>query len=247
MYTKSLKVGRCYIMADFKDIVKQLRLEHDYSQLQLAQRLNVSKSTVAMWETGKRYPSNSVYEELANFFQVDIDYLYGRTEYKTRKEMLQHFDNKADLDELRKQIADAGTVVDLSDEIYTPIKVLGEVAAGIPMYAQEDVIDFEYIPEKWTKSAKYFGLKIKGDSMSPRISEGDTVIVRQQGDAESGDIVIVRINGDTATCKRLMKYADRISLHSFNPAYKPKDFTNEQIAELPVEIIGKVIENRQKY
>ena len=83
--------------------------------------------------------------------------------------------------------------------------------------------------------------------MSPRISEGDTVIVRQQNDAESGDIVIVLINGDTATCKRLMKYSEGISLISFNPAYEPMTFTNKEILEKPVKIIGKVIENRQKY
>lgn len=195
----------------------------------------------------KNKPSTERIIKLAEFFGVQIDYLTGESEFKTKEEMFRHFDNKYNFDELREQIADIGTVVDISDEIYTPIKVLGVVAAGIPIEAQEDVIDYEYIPERWRKSGKYFGLQIKGDSMSPRISEGDTVIVRQQNDAESGDIVIVRINGNTATCKRLMKYADRISLHSFNPAYEPKDFTNEQIVELHVEIIGKVVENRQKY
>lgn len=83
--------------------------------------------------------------------------------------------------------------------------------------------------------------------MSPRISEGDTVIVRKQDDAESGDVVIATINGDSATCKRLMKYESGISLISFNPAYKPMEFTNEQITTVPVHIIGKVVENRQKY
>ena len=77
--------------------------------------------------------------------------------------------------------------------------------------------------------------------------EGDTVIVRKQDDAESGDVVIVMINGDTATCKRLMKYKDGISLISFNPSYSPMMFTNKEIIEKPVRIIGKVIENRQKY
>ena len=77
--------------------------------------------------------------------------------------------------------------------------------------------------------------------------EGDTVIVRQQDDAESGDIVIVLINGDSATCKKLMKYTDGISLLSFNPAYEPMTFTNKEIEDKPVRIIGKVVENRQKY
>lgn len=83
--------------------------------------------------------------------------------------------------------------------------------------------------------------------MLPRICEGDVVIVRQQPDAESGDIVIAQVNGDTATCKRLAKHENGISLISFNPAYPPICFTNEEIEQLPVVIIGKVIENRQKY
>lgn len=83
--------------------------------------------------------------------------------------------------------------------------------------------------------------------MMPRIAEGDVVIVKQQPDAETGDIVIVRINGDYATCKRLAKHSTGISLISFNPMYEPMCFSNEEIASKPVEIIGKVIENRQKY
>ena len=127
------------------------------------------------------------------------------------------------------------------------IPVFSRVAAGIPIDAIDDVVDWEEITEDMSKTGEYFGLKIKGDSMQPRIAEGDTVIVRQQPDAESGDVVIVRINGDTATCKRLAKYASGISLISFNPLYEPMNFTNEEIEKIPVEIIGKVVENRQKY
>ena len=83
--------------------------------------------------------------------------------------------------------------------------------------------------------------------MEPRMCEGDVVIVRQQDDAESGDIVIAMINGHDATCKRLMKYAGGISLLSFNPLYEPMMFSNEEIETKPVRIIGKVVENRQKY
>ena len=83
--------------------------------------------------------------------------------------------------------------------------------------------------------------------MQPRIVEGDVVIVRPQSDADSGDVVIVQVNGDKATCKRLAKYSSGISLISFNPAYEPMNYTNEQIEQLPVTIIGKVVENRQKY
>ena len=127
------------------------------------------------------------------------------------------------------------------------IPVLGSVAAGTPIFAEENYIGSEEISEELASTGEFFGLRIHGDSMSPRISDGDIVIVRQQDDAESGDIVIVLINGDSATCEKLMKYTDGISLLSFNPAYEPMTFTNKEIEDKPVRIIGKVVENRQKY
>jgi repressor LexA len=109
------------------------------------------------------------------------------------------------------------------------------------------VVDTEEISTELAVTGNFFGLRIQGDSMSPRIMEGDTVIVRQQNDAESGDIVIVKTKKNSATCKRLMKYAEGLSLISFNPAYEPLSFSNQEIEEEEVEIVGKVVENRQKY
>lgn len=129
----------------------------------------------------------------------------------------------------------------------TVINVLGRVAAGIPIDAIEDIIDTEEITEELAKTGKFFGLQIQGDSMTPGICNGDIVIVRQQDDAESGDIVIATINGDEATCKRLRKYAEGIELISNNPSYKPFEFSNKEIKEKPVRIIGKVVELRRKF
>ncbi len=127
------------------------------------------------------------------------------------------------------------------------IPVLGRVPAGVPIEAVEDIIDYEEIPVEMAKDGEFFGLQIKGDSMEPRICEGDVVIVRKQDDAESGDLVIAMINGDEATCKRLMKYSDGIRLMPSNPTYEPLYFSNKEIEEKPVKIIGRVVENRQKY
>ena len=127
------------------------------------------------------------------------------------------------------------------------IPVLGRVAAGIPIEAVEEIIDTEEITEEMARTGEFFGLKIHGDSMEPRMCEGDVVIVRQQNDAESGDVVIAMINGDDATCKRLRKYRDGIELISNNPVYAPMFFSNEEIEKKPVKIIGKVIELRGKF
>lgn len=127
------------------------------------------------------------------------------------------------------------------------INVYGRVAAGIPLEMIEDVIDTEEIPEAMAKTGSFFGLQIHGDSMEPKISDGDIVIVRQQDDAETGDTVIATVNGTDATCKRLRKYRDGIELISTNPSYEPMFFSNQEIKSKPVRIIGRVVELRAKF
>lgn len=142
-----------------------------------------------------------------------------------------------------------------SDEMYiskpnstaVKIPVIGKVAAGIPIDAIQEIIDTEEITQELASTGDFFGLQIKGDSMTPRICEGDVVIVKQQSDAESGDTVIATVNGDEATCKRLRKYKEGIELIPNNPTYEPLYFSNEEIDAKPVRILGKVIELRGKF
>lgn len=65
---------------EFKNIIYKLRTERDMSQQALADELGVSKSTISMWETGNRFPSKELYEQIADLFNVDIDYLFGRSD-----------------------------------------------------------------------------------------------------------------------------------------------------------------------
>lgn len=126
------------------------------------------------------------------------------------------------------------------------IPVYARVAAGLPLEATEDIIDREEIPERLASLGEYYALRIKGNSMEPRIADGDVVIVRKQSDADDGDIVIALVNGNDAVCKRLRKYTDSIALVSNNPAYSPMYFTLEDTQDIPVRIIGKVVELRGK-
>lgn len=127
------------------------------------------------------------------------------------------------------------------------IPVLGTVAAGVPISAVEDILDYEEVPQSWENQGEFFALKIKGDSMEPRMESGDVVIVKQQPDANSGDTVIVLVNGDDATCKKLQKTDNGIMLVSTNPKYPPMFYSTEDIQTKPVVILGKVVELRQKY
>lgn len=127
------------------------------------------------------------------------------------------------------------------------IPVLGLVRAGIPMDAVEYIIDYEEISEDMARQGEFFALQIKGDSMEPRIKEGDVVIVRKQPDIENGEIAIVLVNGDEATIKKVQKFQWGINLIPSNPAYDVRAYTNEQIESLPVQILGKVVELRAKF
>ncbi len=127
------------------------------------------------------------------------------------------------------------------------IPVLGLVRAGIPMDAVENILDYEEISEDMARQGEFFALQIKGDSMEPKISDGDVVIVRKQPDVESGEIAIVLVNGDEATIKKVQKFHGGINLVPSNPVYEVKTFTNEQIETLPVQILGKVVELRAKF
>lgn len=127
------------------------------------------------------------------------------------------------------------------------IPVLGTIPAGIPIEAIEEIIDYEEIPQTIASKGEYFGLKVKGDSMSPRIQNGDVVIVKKQEDAESGDICVVMVNGFDATLKQIKKDYNGITLVPFNKEYKQMFYSNKDIEELPIKIIGKVIELRGKF
>lgn len=127
------------------------------------------------------------------------------------------------------------------------VPVLGTVRAGLPIEAVETIIDYEEISEDMAKQGEFFALQIKGDSMEPRICEGDVVIVRKQSDVDSGDTAIVLVNGEEATIKKIQKFDGGINLVPGNPSYDVRTYTNEQIESLPVQILGKVVELRGKF
>lgn len=127
------------------------------------------------------------------------------------------------------------------------VPVYGSVPAGIPIEAIEDISGYEEITPALAASGKFIALRIKGDSMTPGLCDGDTVIVRLQEDADSGDIVIAMINGGDATCKKLKKDMGGVWLLPNNPAYEPMYYTNREVDELPIRILGKVVELRRTF
>lgn len=219
------------------EVIKNYRTKNNLSMDSFSNKSGISKSYISLLEknrhpkTGKPIsPSIQCIKQVADAMNMDFDVLFSTIDGNIsliKEESVSSFQTPK-----KHGVA---------------INVLGRVAAGIPIEAIEEIIDTEEITEEMAATGEFFGLKIKGDSMTPNICDGDIVIVRQQTDAESGDIVIATVNGDEAICKRLRKYKDGIELISNNPRYDPYEFTNEEIIQKPVCIIGKVVELRRKF
>ena len=131
------------------------------------------------------------------------------------------------------------------------IAVLSTVGAGIPLEAintfdQDDPDSWEEISKLDAARGEYFALRIRGNSMEPEIHHGDLVIVRCAEEFSDGDMVIALVNGNEGVCKILKYRDDGIALQSINPEYPPMIFTREQIASMPVRVIGTVEEIRRK-
>lgn len=203
------------------EVLKKLRLDKNISQQKLANILGVSRSTIAMWEIGGSQPDNTSLSQLADYFDVSVDYLLGRSE------------SSAYISPPQKGVK---------------IPVLGVIPAGMPIEAIEDIVDWEEVPIDWTKGGKeYFALQVKGDSMYPEYLPGDVVIVQKSPNCESGDDCVVYINGYDATLKKVIKNADNsITIRPLNANYPPQTFSAEEIAKLPVTIGGVVVELRRK-
>lgn len=221
------------------DRIEELCAEKGIKRRQMEREAGLAAGATTKWKQGM-IPSQQSLKKVADFFGVSVAYLQGESDYRTEQDAIiqgwnQTIDVELASEESRRY------------EKGYMIPVVGNVVAGIPIEAVEDVLDWEEISVKLARTGTFFGLKIKGDSMSPRIQEGDVVIVRSQPDADSGQIVIAKVNGDDACCKKLMKTESGITLLSLNPAYDPMYFTNDEIQSRPVTIVGVVVENRAKF
>lgn len=225
----------------FGDILKCLRKEAHMTQDELAQTLNVAKSTVSMYERGERFPGFEAVQEIADVFGIHTDVLYGREEL-AHGEAASGQENSPPHPGLNLQKFAASA----SRGPEGRIPLLGyvtEFSAGeIP-----DRGEGEEIPVEMVQDGEYVALRIRGTSMEPRMLDGDVVIVRIQTSVESGETAIVSVGGDQAICRRVKKTPYGIMLIPNNPACEPMFYTEKQMEELPVRILGKVVELRAKF
>jgi len=203
-----------------KNRIKELRKTLGLTQAELAEKVGVDKAAVSIWENIRFNPTLETATQLAHVLGCSTDYLLGVSK-------------------------------DSEKPLSIKIPVLGTIPAGVPIEAIEDIIDYEEIPNKQAQAGNYFGLKVRGDSMLPLIRDGDVVIVKQQETAETNDLAVILVNGFDATLKQIKKDKDNggiwiIPLNE-NSDFRKVFYSSQDINNLPVRIIGKVVELRRKF
>ena len=208
-------------MAQLSDMLTYLRKRKGLSQQELANTLKISRSAIGMYETGKREPDLETLEVFADFYNVDMNTLTGKAPVKKQT----------------NKLPDTAVPVDFSHLKRIPI--LGRIAAGAPIYAEENIEGYTFTD--LNGGAEYFALRVHGDSMNAvRIYDGDLVIVRKQDIVENGEIAAVLIEQE-ATLKRFSRSGDIITLmpQSTNPEHKPLVYN---LKDTSVKILGLVVQ-----
>lgn len=195
--------------------IKKYRQQFGMTQTELAHKLGYAdKSMISRIENGKVDLPQSQIQKFADVFGISASTLMGE-------------------DGLQDSFP-------ISHEGKMRVPILGHVAAGVPIEMLDNVIGYTLYDDD--PDGDYFGLVIRGDSMEPRMFDGDIVVVKKQPDVESGQIAVVAVNGNEATCKRVMVSEDGVTLVSLNSKYMPRFYTNKEVREKPVTIIGKVVQ-----
>ena len=214
-------------MATFAERLKSLRREKGWSQQRLADELELSKSSVNMYERGEREPGFETMEAITDLFNVDMNYLYGRTDIKI-----------ADPIVLDHSAAPAPRPIPKGFEPMPEmdmVPLVGRIACGTPITAEQNVERIVCVPSKWRST---FTLTCKGDSMEPRIHDGDLVAIRKQPEVENGEIAAVRI-GEEATLKHVYLHENFIELRPENPAFNSIILSREDMNDVVIE--GKAV------
>lgn len=234
----------------YYDIFKKLCEERNVRASDVSKGTGIPTSTFTNWKKGIFTPKVDKIQKIADFFNVPISYFIDGEETKQLRDSFAPFIEKrfaerasesSNVDfatELAKMIQDR---IDKKERL---IPLYSYVSAGNGVLATGDVIGAIDLPTSYGDISEYFALIVKGDSMSPSVPDGSTIIVHRQADAESGQIVVAITNGDEGFCKKLRKFENGIALESLNPNYEPKYFSNKEIKELPVTIAGRVCEVR---
>lgn len=191
------------------DRIKQLRIARDMTLEELGRRVGVGKSTVRKWETGA----------IANM----------------RRDKIAKLAEALGTTVMDIMGIDSGVVVPSGFQSMpatdSAVPLVGDIACGSPILADTNIRSYIASPSNWRAD---FALECHGDSMAPKILDGDVVAIRKVGQIENGQIAAVRIDDD-ATLKRLYHYPDKLILQAENPAYEPIVLLESDMERVTIE------------
>ncbi len=212
----------------FAIILKELRKKSGYTQEQLSKMLNISKSTVSMYENGERTPPPDMLEKIADIFKIDINVLFGRG-----------------LNEAIAKIGNSDKLYFLDKENVYMIPLFESVSAGFG--AQPHSVPVDFVPCYITSASEAeqtLCIKVTGDSMFPKIENGDTIQVLKQNYIDSGSVAVVMIDGEEAVVKKVIYDNKTIELHSFNPMYPVQTFEGKDKERIMfLGVVKKIIKS----
>lgn len=203
----------------FSERLKALRKERKLSQAALSAQLGVTQQAVAKWESGRSTPDPATVARLAALLGTTTDVLLG----------------------VSPAPQDFGGPVGAYLE--SPVPVVGSVRAGYGALAFEEDYGTEPAPVKDPEN--YFYLVVKGDSMEPRIHDGDYALVRRQPTLNNGDLGVMVFDEGEGTLKRYIRRGNAVILQPFNPDYPEKVIRGADLERL--YIAGKVVETKTKW
>lgn len=194
----------------FNDRLKELRQERKLTQEEFSRLTGISRSAIGMYESGKREPNFKTLELIADFFNVDMDYLLGKSDTTTKIQL------------------PAGTF----KPIFKKVPLLGYVAAGKPLEDLNQDVSYVDVDGKYNVD---FAVKVVGDSMIDiDINDGDIVFAKSMPEVENGQIAVVEIDHKKACLKRFYRSNGTITLISANPKYPPMVFNAENCESVTV-------------
>lgn len=225
------------------DVIKKKRKELGLTLLEIAKYVGVSEATVQRWESGNI--KNVRFEKIALLCEIlhaspaeimgwdDLDV--------TTSKVFPNWTPGESIPEALENIPKENLKFSVRIPVlkYAPIK--------LPISEVKEIIDYEEISEELNQQGELFGLKIDDDSMKPRFSVGDIVIVKRQTTVEDGDYVVVCIDDGRNMIRQFYRSNSGVKLIPMNPSYDPEFYTNKEVKSLPVRIIGKVVELRAKF
>ena len=195
--------------------IKKFRESRNMTQDELAELLDTTRQSISRYENGERKANQDLLFELASIFKVSLDDFFPV-----------------------RNLYDQTNIIKVTPENMVAIPVIGTIACGDPILADENIIGYRYHLKDKLPKGQTFYLTVKGDSMEPKIPDGSDVLIRMQDDVEDGEIAAVLVNGDSeATLKRVKKQGDIVMLVAENTNYAPYIITEHN----PARILGKAV------